>query len=91
MCHRDDAGLPSSALYNRLQRQRPEVIGPASATRPGSTTLWPFVVAGIMRYLQITFVEHRFGPRRPSFVTSDPFLIACMGRLARRLRRRSVY
>jgi hypothetical protein len=37
----------------------------------------PFVVAGIMRYLQITFVEHRSGAPT-ELVASDPFLIVCM-------------
>jgi 4-hydroxybenzoate polyprenyltransferase len=37
----------------------------------------PFVVAGIMRYLQIALVEHRSGAPT-ELVTSDPFLITCM-------------
>lgn len=37
----------------------------------------PFVIAGVMRYLQITIVEQRSGAPT-ELVTGDPFLIACM-------------
>ncbi len=38
----------------------------------------PFVVAGVMRYLQLTLVERRSGAPT-ELVTGDPFLLACIG------------
>jgi decaprenyl-phosphate phosphoribosyltransferase len=52
----------------------------AVMARLGTTNLFytaPFVVAGILRYLQITFVEERSGSPT-QIVLTDPFLIAAI-------------
>jgi decaprenyl-phosphate phosphoribosyltransferase len=38
----------------------------------------PFVVAGLLRYLQVTLVENRSGSPT-SIVTQDPFMLATIG------------